>query len=171
MPISLDTIIIYYNQPMQNDGGGGSIDSSVHYRLRNLANNQSIPITDISYNPYNYELTLTFNNNDPDWDYNSTYELWIQASIKNSCGVPQGGAVTTNFTTQSPGMTSSQGLSGLSSALIPISAQASTPTSTTPLISVPIDLQRFNTPFFLSGEHIYFDTAILWLWSSWLESR
>lgn len=100
VPITLDTIIIYYNQAMKYDGGGGSVELGVHYRLRNMNNNQSIPIVDISYNDSNYRLTLEFNNNDPDWEYDTPYELWIQASIRNICGTPQGGSVTTSFTTE-----------------------------------------------------------------------
>jgi hypothetical protein len=115
--IGLDTIIISYNQPMKYDGGGGSVEIGVHYRLRNKDTNQGIPILDIGYNPANYELTLEFDNGDKDWEYDSTYELWIQASVKNECGNPMGGSVTTTFSTQSPEVVTTRQTSDLSSTL------------------------------------------------------
>lgn len=140
----------------------------VHYRIRNMSTNRSISITDIYYNPNNYELTITFNNNDPDWDYSTTYEVWIQAAIKNLCGDTQGGAVTTNFTTQPPGLNSLEQTGDFYGLLIPISAQSPSLDPALDLGSVASLIERMTLPFILPGEHIYLDEEILWLWRWWL---
>jgi hypothetical protein len=101
VPITLDTIFIYYNQPMKNDGGGGSVENPVHYRLRNLNNNRSLPILSIAYDPAYFELSFVFDNTNPNWTYATQYEISIQGSVRSVCGQPQQGTVVTTFWTES----------------------------------------------------------------------
>jgi hypothetical protein len=152
VPITLDTISIFYNQPMKNDGGGGSVELPVHYRLRNLDNNQNLPILGISYDPTTWVLSLVFDNTDPDWAYNTPYEVRIQGSIRNICGNPQGGAVTTTFTTQStatdtptPTVTSTPTLT--STPLV-----TDTPTLTPTATATPTSTPTCSPPLPIDGE-------------------
>jgi hypothetical protein len=148
VPITLDTITIYFNQPMRNDGGGGSVELPVHYRLRNLDNNQSIPILSITYDPSTWVLSLVFDATNPDWDYNTSYEVRIQGSVRNECGNPQGGAVTTTFTTQ-PLTTDTPTPTSTATATPHIT---DTPTMTPTATSTPTPTPTCSLPLPIDGE-------------------
>jgi hypothetical protein len=91
-----NTITIYYNQPMKNTGGGGSVERPEHYRLRSVTTNSSISIISRSYNSANSSLALTFDNTNH-WIYGGLYQIRVQGSVQNACDTSQGGDVYTTF--------------------------------------------------------------------------
>jgi hypothetical protein len=113
-----NTLTVYFNQAMNNTGGGGSIERSVHYRLRMVSTNRNLTIISQSYNPDYFSVTIVFDNN-RNWHYGELYQIRVQGSVQNACGVSQGGDVYTYFTVES----SSQGTSDLPTATTPLTSE------------------------------------------------
>jgi hypothetical protein len=103
VPITRDYVIIYFNQPMRNDGGGGSVEKPEHYHIYNTAKGKDINASNIlsrSYNPIDYSLTIMFDTSDTNWQSNTLFNIIVDGSLQNICGDNQGGKVYTEFTTE-----------------------------------------------------------------------
>lgn len=103
VPITRDYVIIYFNQPMRNDGGGGSVEKPEHYHIYNTATGKDINASNIlsrSYNPIDYSLTIRFNTSDTNWQSNTLFNIIVDGTLQNACGDKQGGKVYTEFTTE-----------------------------------------------------------------------
>ncbi|MEJ2350721.1 MAG: hypothetical protein P8Y03_13120 [Anaerolineales bacterium] len=101
--ITRDYVIIYFNQPMRNDGGGGSVEKPEHYHIYNTATGKDINASNIlsrSYNPIDYSLTIMFDTTDTNWQSNTLFNIIVDGTLQNACGDKQAGKVYTEFTTE-----------------------------------------------------------------------
>jgi hypothetical protein len=90
------SMTVYYNQPMKNSGGGGSVERPEHYRLRRVSTNSNLTIISRIYNPDNFSLVFTFDHSN-NWEYGELYQIRVQGSVQNACNTSQGGDVYTTF--------------------------------------------------------------------------
>jgi hypothetical protein len=103
VPITRDYVIIYFNQPMRNDGGGGSVEKPEHYHIYNTATGKDINASNIlsrSYDPIDYSLTIMFDTTDTNWQSNTLFNIIVDGTLQNACGDKQAGKVYTEFTTE-----------------------------------------------------------------------
>lgn len=101
--ITRDYVIIYFNQPMRKDGGGGSVEKPEHYHIYNTATGKDINASNIlgrTYNPMDYSLTISFDTTDSNWQRGTLFNIIVDGSVQNSCRDKQGGQVYTAFTTE-----------------------------------------------------------------------
>lgn len=98
-PVSSDTLLIYYNQPMTFEGGSGSVRWPGSYQLTNLTNGKDVEILNRVYDLNTYTLELRISLSDRDWSAGTQYRLTIVGSIRNLCGEPQGEDINITFAT------------------------------------------------------------------------
>jgi hypothetical protein len=84
---------------MWTGSGGGNVTRRRNYKLQAVMGNDSVSMLSFSYNPTTYTLSITIDNNDPDWANGLLYEITIEDMVKNGCETMQGDNVSTSFTT------------------------------------------------------------------------
>jgi hypothetical protein len=103
IPITRNYVIIYFNQPMRKDGGGGSVEKPEHYHIYNTTTGKDINASNIlsrSYDPTDYSLTIMFDTSDTSWQSNTLFNIIVDGTLQNACGDKQAGKVYTEFTTE-----------------------------------------------------------------------
>jgi hypothetical protein len=100
VPMTTSTIIIYFNQPMDDTIGPGSVVKGANYtnNIDNLAGG-NIPLTGLTYDSSNDSVTITFDTSDVDWKTSNSYRLTIKDKVQNVCGTEQAVDVVVEFQT------------------------------------------------------------------------
>ncbi len=127
------TITVFYNQPMEHGGGGGTVDNDNKYRLETTAGGDKVSLLSATYDPNNYAVTVTFDNTEDDWMAGTSYSFEIKNSVENICGTKQDESVFTTFTTvgssptptATPGADSANLVLTLSDSVDPVTAGSS----------------------------------------------
>ncbi len=95
IPLSRNTITVYFNQNMNMSGN--DTEKSDHYNIH-PSSGGNLNILSILYNPSEMSVTLTFDMSH-NWVLGDSYSVTVKQNLTNACNTVQGHDVTTSFTT------------------------------------------------------------------------
>ena len=100
VPMSINHITIFFNQPMEIGTGGHGVQNIGRYLLQNLSNNDKLDITDVTYDPLTFVAQVYFSKAS-NWSILTTYQFTIDKEIANdpTCAVKQDVHIQIEFTT------------------------------------------------------------------------